>query len=58
MLEQLIRSAGQWSDPAVRQQIIEQSVQILAARGAHTWTDSITELNRQQHLSPASSSTV
>ena len=51
MLDQLLRTAGHWSDPDVRQQIIEQTARILAARGPDTWTDSITRLNQRLHLS-------
>jgi DNA primase len=51
MLDQLLRTAGHWSDPKVRQQIVEQAARILAARGPDTWTDSITRLNQRLHLS-------
>ena len=30
MLDQLLRTAGHWSDPKVRQQIVEQAARILA----------------------------
>ena len=52
MLEQTLRTAGHWSDPAVRQQIVEYAAAILAARGPDTWNDSINKLNQQLHLSP------
>ena len=51
MLDQTLRTAGHWSDPTVRQQIVEHAASILAARGPDTWNDSITQLNRQLHLS-------
>jgi hypothetical protein len=40
------------SDPAVRQQVLERAASVLAARGADTWTDTITRLNHRLHLSP------
>jgi len=52
MLEQTLRTAGHWSDAAVRQNIVEQAARILAARGADTWTEPITRLNHRLHLSP------
>jgi DNA primase catalytic core len=51
MIEHLLRTAGHWSDPTVRQQIVEQAARILAARGADTWLDSFARLNRHLHLS-------
>jgi DNA primase len=52
MVDQLLRNAGHWSDPAVRQHIVEQTARILAARGPDTWIDSIARLNRRLHLAP------
>ena len=51
MVDQLLRTAGSWTDPNVRRQIIEQAACILAARGPDTWTDRITRLNQRLHLS-------
>jgi hypothetical protein len=51
MLDQRLRTAGHWSDPTVSQKIVEQAAHILAARGADTWMDSFTRLNRRLHLS-------
>jgi DNA primase catalytic core len=51
MIEQLLRTAGHWSDPAVRQKVVEQAARILAARGVDAWMDTFTRLNRRLHLS-------
>jgi hypothetical protein len=51
MIEQLLRTAGHWSDPAVRHKLVEQAAQILAARSVDAWMDSFTRLNRRLHLS-------
>ena len=51
MLDHVLRTAGHWSDPGVRQQIVEQAARVLAARGPDTWTDSITLLNHRLQLS-------
>jgi len=36
----------------VRQHIVEQTAQILAARGPDTWINTIARLNQRLHLSP------
>ena len=46
MIDQLLRTAGHWSDPAVRQTIIEQAARVLAARGPETWLPSIERLTQ------------
>ncbi len=57
MLDHVLRTAGHWSDPGVRQQTVEQAARVLAARGPDTWTDSITLLNHRLQLSTGSSNT-
>ncbi|WP_281258394.1 AAA family ATPase [Nocardioides gansuensis] len=52
MIEELLRTAGHWSDPHTRQSIVQQSARILAARGPDTWPDAFTRPNRRLHLSP------
>ncbi len=52
MIDHLLRTAGHWSDPAVRQKIIEQAARVLAARGAEAWRDSFERLHHRLHLAP------
>lgn len=52
MIDHLLQTAGHWSDPAIRQTIINQSARVLAARGAPTWRESIDRLHQHLHLAP------
>ncbi len=52
MIDHLLGTAGHWSDPAVRQKIIEQSARILGARGSETWLPTFERLRNQLHLAP------
>jgi len=52
MIDHLLRTAGHWSDPAVRQKIIEQAARVLGARGADVWLDSFERLRNRLHLAP------
>ncbi len=52
MIDHLLRTAGHWSDPAVRQTIIKQAAHVLAARGTETWLPTIERLRNRLHLSP------
>ena len=52
MIDHLLRTAGHWSDPAVRQKIITQAARILGARGAETWPDAFERLRNRLHLAP------
>ncbi|UUW92511.1 MobF family relaxase [Pimelobacter simplex] len=52
MIDHLLRTAGHWSDTAVRQKLIHQTARILAARGADTWREASERLRNQLHLAP------
>ena len=52
MIDHLLRTAGHWSDPAVRQKIIEQAARVLGARGSETWLDATARLRNRLHLAP------
>jgi DNA primase catalytic core len=52
MIDQLLRTAGHWSDRTVRQQIITHAAQIIGARGAETWLPEFERLRHRLHLSP------
>jgi hypothetical protein len=51
MIDHLLRTAGHWSDPAVRQTIIKHTAHVLAARGAETWLPAFERLRNRLHLS-------
>jgi DNA primase catalytic core len=52
MIDHLVRTAGHWSDIAVRQTIIHQAARILGSRGAETWLDAFERLHNRLQLTP------
>jgi len=52
MVDALLHTAGDWSDPAVRQKMIERAAHILGARGAETWPPAFERLRHRLHLAP------
>jgi DNA primase len=52
MIDHLLRTAGHWSDTAVRQKLIHEAARILGSRGAETWLDAFERLHNRLHLGP------
>jgi len=52
MIDHLLRTAGHWSDTAVRQKLIHQAARVLGARGAEAWLEATERLRNQLHLAP------
>jgi DNA primase catalytic core len=50
MIDHLLRTAGHWTDTAVRQKLIHQAARILGSRGAETWLDAFERLHNRLHL--------
>ena len=52
MIDHLLRTAGHWSNPAVRQKIIERAARILCVRGSETWLPTFERLRTQLYFTP------
>ncbi len=52
MVDNLLRTAGHWSDTDVRQKIIHEAARILGSRGSDKWLDGFERLRSKLHLAP------
>jgi len=52
MIDQLLRTAGHWSDTDVRQKLIHQAARILGVRGSEVWLEGFERLRHKLHLAP------
>ena len=52
MIDQLLRTAGHWSDTDVRQKLIHQIARVLGVRGSEVWLETTTRLGNRLHLAP------
>ncbi|WP_085870552.1 MULTISPECIES: MobF family relaxase [unclassified Nocardioides] len=52
MIDNLLRTAGHWTDTDVRQKLINQTAQLLAVRGSEHWLPGCERLRAKLHLAP------
>lgn len=52
MIDNLLRTAGHWSDTAVRQKLLHQAARILGSRGSEHWLPGFERLRAKLHLAP------
>lgn len=52
MIDHLLRTAGDWTQTDVRQQVIHQAARILGSRGSEHWLDGFEHLRRKLHFAP------
>ena len=52
MIDHLLRTAGHWSETAVRQTLIRQAARVLGSRGSEHWLQGSERLRNRLHLAP------
>jgi DNA primase catalytic core len=52
MIDNLLRTAGHWSETDVRQKLIHQAARVLGSRGPERWLDGFERLRHKLHPAP------